>query len=150
MEERRERDALPLSDPSSESLCAGGRCLYVYGELAGAPRQMPVRVPRQRGHRRCVLGIISLPAIAQRTTFINYSAVAAQQRAEKVSLRTDGCRLSVLMERRLEVDRSVSRHVNLHDVFVLEGERFPPSGHKRLKLELEVHRCCWENFPTDH
>ncbi|KAK9972753.1 hypothetical protein ABG768_023518, partial [Culter alburnus] len=86
----------------------------------------------------------------QRTTFINYSAVAAQQRAEKVSLRTDGCRLSVLMERRLEVDRSVSRHVNLHDVFVLEGERFPPSGHRRLKLELEVHRCCWENFPTDH
>lgn len=31
------------------------------------------------------------------------------------------------MERRLEVDRSVSRHVNSHDcVFVPEGERFPP------------------------
>ncbi|KAF4111788.1 hypothetical protein G5714_006583 [Onychostoma macrolepis] len=60
---------------------------------------------------------------AQRTTFINYSGVAAQQRAEKVSLRTDGCRLSVLMKRRLEVDHGVSRHVNLHHVFVQEGRK---------------------------
>lgn len=67
-----------------------------------------------------------------------------------LSLFAVGCRLSVLMERRLEVDRSVSWHVNLHDVFVLEGERFPPSGHERLKQEPEVHRCCWENFPNYH
>ncbi|KAL1273429.1 hypothetical protein QQF64_029291 [Cirrhinus molitorella] len=129
---------LPLSDLSSESLCAGGRCLYVYGELAGAPQQMPVRVPSRRGHRRRVLGIISgrsLPAIAQRTTFINYSGVAAQQRAEKVSLRTDGCRLSVLMERRLEVDRDYNA-VALSDdnryllnvsprICLCQNERFP-------------------------